>query len=66
MAEFILRCLNILMPTESDKIIALAASKEYITKQDVVEMLGSSKNHATYLLRNLAIKGKLELITHGR
>ena len=47
MAEFILRGLNILMPTESDKIIALAASKEYIAKQDVVEMLGSSKNHAS-------------------
>ena len=47
MAEFMLRCLNILMPTESDKIIALAASKEYIAKQDVVEMLGSTKNHAS-------------------
>ena len=60
------KCLAILMPTESDKIVALAASKEYITKQDVVEILGSTKNHATYLLRNLVIKEKLELITHGR
>ena len=66
MAEFMVRCLAILTPTESDKIIALAASKEYITKQDVVVMLGSTKNHATYLLRNLVIKGKLELATHGR
>lgn len=52
MAEFMVKCFAILMPTESDKIVALAASKEYITKQDVVEMLGSTKNHATYLLRN--------------
>lgn len=66
MAEFMVKCLAILMPTESDKIVALAASKEYITKQEVVEILGSTKNHATYLLRNLVIKEKLELITHGR
>lgn len=66
MAEFMVDCLSILTPNESDRIIALAASKEYITKQDVVESLGYTKNHAIYLLRNLVLKGKLELTTHGR
>lgn len=66
MAEFMLRCLSVLMPTESDIIIAFAAGKEYITKQDVVETLGCTKNHATNLLRNLIIKGTLELITNEK
>ena len=66
MAEFMVRCLSILMPIESDTIMALATYKEYITRQDVVEMLDTTKNHATYLLRNLVIEGKLELISHGR
>ena len=66
MAEFMVRCLTILTPTESDNIIALATQKEYITKRDVVETFGFTNNHAMYLLRNLVIKGKLELVTHGR
>lgn len=66
MAEFMVRCLAILVPNESDKIIALATSQEYITKQDIVERLGFTKNHAMYLLRNLVTKGKLVLVTHGR
>lgn len=66
MAEFMIRCLAMLMPTESDNIIALAARKEYITKRDVVEKLGFTNNHAMYLLRKLVDKGKLELVTRGR
>lgn len=66
MAEFMIRCLDLLMPTESDNIIALATRKEYITKCDVVETFGFTNNHAMYLLRNLVLKGKLELVTHGK
>ena len=66
MAEFMIRCFDVLMPTESDKIIALATRKECITKRDVVETLGFTNNHAMYLLRNLVLKGRLELVTHGR
>ena len=66
MAEFMIRCFDVLMPTESDKIIALATRKECITKRDVVETLGFTNSHAMYLLRKLVLKGNLELITHGR
>lgn len=66
MAEFMVRCLDMLMPDETNKIIALAARREYITKQDVIETLGSTKNHAVYLLRGLVAEGKLEIVTHGR
>lgn len=66
MAEFMVKCLAILMPTESDNIIALAIRKEYITKRDVVETFGFTNNHAMYLLRSLVVKGKLELVAHGR
>ena len=66
MAEFMIRCFDLLMPTEVDNIIALAKRKECITKRDVVETFGFTNNHAIYLLRNLVLKGKLELVTHGR
>jgi len=66
MARFMLKCLTILSSTESDIILKIAAGKEYITKQDAVEILKCKKNHAGYLLRGLVSAGKLEIITHGK
>lgn len=66
MASFMLDCFEKMTGNQTEFVIKLAESKDYITKKDIIEGLRITAVQATYLLRKLVLSGELKIIAHGR
>ena len=62
MARFMLSCFETMTKDQIQLILQFAKQKNSITRRDVIKLLGTSSNHAGYLLRKLVGEGKLHLI----
>ena len=62
MARFMLSCFEIMTKDQIQLILQLAKQKSSITRRDVIKLLGTSSNHAGYLLRKLVGECQLKLI----
>lgn len=66
MANFMLECFEKMTGNQTEFVIKLAESKDYITKKDIIEGLGITATQATCLLRKLVSSAILKIIAHGR
>ena len=67
MAYFMLECFDKMNALQTEMILALAATKETISRRDVIEHLRVSNNRANYLLRVMKKSGLLTpVVTKGR
>ena len=67
MAHFMLECFDKMNALQTEMILALAATKETISRRDVIEHLRVSNNRANYLLRVMKKSDLLTpVVTKGR
>lgn len=67
MARFMLECFDKMNALQTEMILALAATKETISRRDVIEHLRVSNNRANYLLRVMKKSDLLApVVTKGR
>lgn len=66
MAEFMLECFDLLEQQQEDVVRALAANNLFITKRDVMEMLGLNQQQAGTLLRRFVDSGELRRVSKGK
>ncbi len=66
LAQFMLECFNKMTSDQTGLILQFAKNREYITKRDVMELLGVSNGRAGSLLKKLVLIEKIELISQGR
>jgi DNA (cytosine-5)-methyltransferase 1 len=62
LARFMLECFEKMTDAQYEMILNLAASKDIITRRDVIELLRVSNNRANYLLRKMKNANKLDII----
>lgn len=66
MAEFMMECLDKLTSNPVNLIDLAASQRQYITKQDVIELLRIDETKVNYILRKAVTKGVLEVASRGR
>ncbi len=65
MSDFMLECFEILTSNPVEHVENLAKRNEYITKQDVIELLKVESEEAAKIIKKLRKRGILELVSRG-
>ena len=66
MAEFMLKCFQILEKQQEDVICSMAKHNRFITKRDVMDILNLNVVQAGYILRKLVNENILTLVYRGK